>query len=378
MPQCALVLTSIFDTNILDVYIQNFIKYDHINSVKLFYIPDRKTPDNMYYKCKELSKKGLAVFCPTIAEQEEFLSKIRFNPILIPYDSDNRRNVGYLMALESGVDFVISIDDDNFCLEDEDFFMEHVVVCNNSIQAEIISSNNGWYNICQLLEFDQPGTTYPRGFPYFARHVPEQNQRQTSSVEIHFNAGLWLGDPDVDGITWLVNPMRSTSFKGSSIILARNTWTPVNTQNTALRSEAIAAYYFIRMRYPLIGGLLIDRYGDIFSGYFSQACMQHLGGSLRVGSPLTNHIRNSHNYISDAVGELACIVVLEDLLTWLTEEVKLSGNSYIEAYMSLSFMLEDVVETFKGRFWNDSTRAYFHQVAYCMRNWVETCRRLTS
>jgi hypothetical protein len=378
MPKCALVLTSIYDTNILDAYFKNFTKFDHINSVKIFYIPDRKTPENVYYKCKEVSKKGLSVSCPNIAEQEEFLLRIGFNPILVPYDSDNRRNVGYLMALESAVDFVISIDDDNFCMQEEDFFEEHAIVCNNSFQTEIVNSSTGWYNICQLLEFDQPGTTYPRGFPYFARHLPETIHRQISPVPIHINAGLWLKDPDVDGITWLVNPMLSKSFKGRSVVLARDTWTPVNSQNTAMRSEAIAAYYFIRMRYPLLGGLLIDRYGDIFSGYFSQACMRHLGGAVRIGSPLANHLRNSHNYMSDAVGELACIVVLEDLLAWLTTEARLSGKSYVETYTSLSFVLEDVVETFRGKFWNDATRAYFHQIAYCMRMWAETCQRLTS
>jgi hypothetical protein len=378
MPKCALVLTSIFDTNVLDAYFTNFTKFDHINSVNVFFIPDKKTPESVYYKCNELTKKGLIVSCPTITEQEDFLSKTGFNPILVPYDSDNRRNVGYLMALESGADFVISIDDDNFCIQEEDFFEEHAIVCNSPTQTEIINSSTGWYNICQLLDFDQPGTAYPRGFPYFAKHLPEKIDRQISLVEIHINAGLWLKDPDIDAITWLVTPMRAFSFKGESIVLARDTWTPVNSQNTALRSEAIAAYYFIRMRYPLLGGLLIDRYGDIFSGYFSQACMRHLGGSLRIGSPLANHLRNSHNYMSDALGELACIVVLEDLLAWITKEVKLSGNSYVEAYTSLSFMLEDVVETFKGKFWNDATRAYFHQIAYCMRNWAETCKRLTS
>lgn len=378
MAKCALVLTSIFDTNILDSYWQNIYKYGYIDSVTVFFIPDRKTPQNVYDKCKEWSKKGLPVSCPTIYEQEAFLSKIGFNPILIPYDSDNRRNVGYLMAMESGVDFVVSIDDDNFCIDHEDFFAEHSIVCKGTIKAEMVHSNTGWYNICQLLEFDQPGTTYPRGFPYYARHLPEEIQQQISPASIHINAGLWLQDPDVDGISWLVKPMRSKSFTGRSVVLDGNTWTPVNSQNTALKVEAIAAYYYIRMRYPLLGGLLIDRYGDIFSGYFCQACMRHLGGSLRVGSPVADHRRNSHNYLADAMGEMACIVVFEEFLVWLTQEAKLSGNSYVEAYTSLSYLIEDVVERFTGKLWNYATRAYFHQVAYCMREWAGTCKRLTS
>lgn len=376
MPKCGLVLTSIYDSNILEAYRRNFDKYDHVGSVEVFYIPDRKTPQTMYYKCRDTSKKGLPVSCPTMDEQEAFLTRVGLNPILIPYDSDNRRNVGYLMALASGVDFVISIDDDNFCMEDEDFFAGHAIVCNEAADLELTGSSTGWYNIIQLLELDRPGTTYPRGFPYFARHLSEELHQNTSSAAIHFNAGLWLKDPDVDGMSWLVQPGRIESFKGRSVVLDSNTWTPVNTQNTALRSEAIAAYYFIRMRYPLLGGLLIDRYGDIFSGYFSQACMRHLGGALRVGSPVSDHLRNSHNYMSDAVGELACIVVLEDLLQWLTREAKIEGRSYAEAYISLSCALEDAVEVFTGKFWNDASRAFFHTTAYCMRKWAETCRAI--
>ena len=132
----------------------------------------------------------------------------------------------------------------------------------------------------------------------------------------------------MDALSWLVKPRLSTAFLGPSVVLSGNTCRPVNTQNTALRSEAVAAYYYLRVNYPLLGGMLIDRYGDIFCGYFSQVCMHHLGGSLRVGIPICEHRRQSHNYLNDAIHELGCIAIMEDLLPWLTKEAKLEGNSY--------------------------------------------------
>ncbi len=77
-------------------------------------IPDRKTPKAAYERCALLAQKGFSVICPTLEEQDCFVRKLGLPTGFIPYDSDNRRNIGYLIALEGNCDFVISIDDDNF------------------------------------------------------------------------------------------------------------------------------------------------------------------------------------------------------------------------------------------------------------------------
>jgi hypothetical protein len=375
MLKAAIVTTTIYDNDIIEGYFKNFQKYGRLDTAEVFVIPDRKTPARVYERCQELQSQGLRVTCPTLEEQETFLYRVGLHPDDIPYNSDNRRNIGFLMALESQVDFIISIDDDNFCLED-DFFGAHAIVCQKEVEAEVIDTSSGWYNICELLNFDHSGPVYPRGFPYFARHRQENVDIITARTAVHVNAGLWLQSPDIDGISWLVNPVSSQSHTGRSIVLGPNTWTPVNTQNTALQAEAVAAYYYIRMGYPLMGGLPIDRYGDIFAGYFLQACMHHLGGALRVGTPVVEHRRHGHDYLNDALREIACIALTEELLPWLTQEARLQGSTYREAYTSLSYLLEDAVETFHGRLWNDSTRGYFHQTAHFMRKWVRACQSL--
>ncbi len=370
--KASIVLTTIFDPVVLEEYYKNFKDNDHLEEVQVYLIPDLRTPSEAFKRCENLSKKGLKITCPTIQEQEVFLAKIGLPSIFIPYNSDNRRNIGYLMAFSDGSDFIISIDDDNYPRHDEDFFAQHSVVCNNKIEASIVNTDTNWFNICSMLELDRLGTTYPRGFPYFARHKVSNETFHTAEVNIHMNAGLWLIDPDVDGISWLVAPAHTISFKGKSLVLGNKAWSPINTQNTSMRRDVIPSYYFVRMNYPL-AGIPIDRYGDIFSGYFSQACVRHVNGSIRVGTPLTDHKRNSHNYMKDAANEWACIMVLEDILSWLPE-AKLSGTSYIEAYESLSYLLEDAVESFKGQIWTDATRGYFHQMAYYIRRWIKTCK----
>jgi hypothetical protein len=364
----SLVVTTIHDSAALDGYVDNFQRHGHLEHVEAYVIPDRKTPRELFERCGRLTRRGLKTTCPSLDEQDDFLRRVGFPTHMIPYDSDNRRNIGYLMALQAGSDFLISIDDDNYCHPDDDVFAAHRVVCEGTHDAQIVETDEGWFNICSLLELDRPETTYPRGFPYYARHRPSTARLAAAATDVHVNAGLWLSAPDVDAINWLVAPMTATAFKGPPLVLGRGTWSPINTQNTALRRDVVAAYYFVKMRYPL-SGMTLDRYGDIFSGYLAEACVKHLGGAIRVGTPVADHRRNSHDYMQDAAAEWACIVLLEDLLPWLVD-VRLSGSNYPDTYVALSFALQDAVEKQHGAMWSDAARGYFHQIAHYMRTWT--------
>ena len=373
-PAAALVMTTIADPVILEDYFQNFEKFGHLDSVKVFVIPDRKTPTSAFERCTQLRQRGLQVVCPTLEEQDLYLRKFDGLARLIPFNSDNRRNVGFLMALESGAEFMMSIDDDNYCLPNEDFFAGHRIVTGEPTSGHSVHSSTGWFNICEMLTIYPAVNVYPRGFPYFARHKSTHISQTTQEGSVHMNAGLWLAEPDLDAMTWLIAPACASAMRGESLLLSNQAWSPINTQNTAIHRDVIVSYYFVRMGYPL-GGMAIDRFGDIVSGYFSQACVRHLGNLIRVGSPLAEHRRNSHNYLRDATNELACILTLEDITQWLSS-FKLQGTNYSETYLSLADGLEDAVESFTGPIWNDSTRGYFHQMAYCMRRWIAACKQV--
>lgn len=236
--KAAIVLTTINDPVLLDGHYANFEAYDHLGGIKIIVIPDMKTPPAAYERCASLRRRGMEIICPTIEEQEMYLRRIGLPDGLMPYNSDNRRNIGYLMALEAGVDFLISIDDDNYCTAEEDFFQAHSVVCGGPADEEAVESSSGWFTLCDLMRVEPPSPIYPRAFPYPARHKNAEIKERKVQTTIRMNAGLWLQEPDLDGITWLVAPARTKQFSGRSRVLGDETWSPINTQNTALHRDS--------------------------------------------------------------------------------------------------------------------------------------------
>jgi hypothetical protein len=365
-----IVLTTINAGGILDDYCKQADAEGIREQLEIIAIPDRKTPDQLFKKCNEIRAQGFKVQCPTIEEQDNYLKKLGAFSTLVPYNSDNRRNIGYLMALESGNNILLSIDDDNYCIGET--YKTSAIVCEDSVTLPAVHSSNGWYNFCDMLTIEPKCDFYPRGYPYHKRHQQQQITFAEETGLVRMNVGLWLQEPDLDAITWLTAPVRAKSFKGKSFLLGNDTWSPINTQNTALHRDLIVSYYFVRMGYPL-AGMPIDRYGDIFSGFLSQACVRHMGHRIRVGTPVADHKRNSHNYLRDLTGELACILTLEPFTEWL-HELKLKGSNYSDTYLSLADAIDNQVQHFTGQIWTDATRGYFHQMTYCMRQWVKACK----
>lgn len=368
MEHVAIVVTTIFEPAFLDGYVANLRRFGR-EATDLIVIVDRKTPPSVAERCAHHRRAGMSVLCPTLDEQEGFLARFPSLAGRIPYDSDNRRNIGFLMALERGVEVLISIDDDNYCLEDVDFVGEHLVT-GTTIAGDATASSDGWFNLCSLLHSSTKDEIFPRGFPYFARrHERTLRTESASAARVVMNAGLWLSDPDVDAMTRLTQAPRIGSAEPHSIRLADSSWSPINTQNTSITRDAISAYYYVRMGFSL-GGLRIDRYGDILSGYLLQACVKARGEAIRIGSPVADHRRTPHNLFKDLYHELAGMVLLDDLLPWLTE-LQLGGASYPELYASLADALEEKSATMRGFVWDDGGREFLRETAGHMRAWLE-------
>lgn len=343
----AIVCTGIHDSSeVLEGYWRNIKKYGHENDVLTYFIPDVKTPNFVIPP---------NVFCPDLNEQDKFLEKVGFPSEDIPRNSDNRRNVGYLMALRDGADIVISIDDDNYCLPGVDFVGTHVSAIRDKVSSSHLQldrvSTSRWFNNCSLL---WPTVGHPRGFPYFAReNCSTWNvAHEDNKLEVCINEGLWLGDADLDAISWIAGPKKVTRHQPpASIVLGEDSWCPINSQNTAVRRDAMAAYYFV----------LDPRFGDIFGGYFALKCAKRLGLTARFGTPLVEHKRNTHHYLSDAQREIDSIVMLEKLLPSLLE-YRLSGSSFGDAYLCLADFIAE-----QGAVW-------YVETARLMRQWAKSCR----
>lgn len=339
----AVVVTTIHDCKeLVDGYLKNFAKYGH--EVSFYVIPDCRTP-------AQLLPQGIKI--PSLFEQCDFLEDVHFPDV--PYNSDNRRNVGYLMALREGAEMVVSIDDDNYCPEDEDFIWEHSVWLQR--HPPCVKTESGWLNNCIL--FDSANNLFPRGFPYYARQREANRPKMTGEeIAVRINAGMWMQDPDLDAMTWLrfVEQAPITASRGQ-LTLSSNTWCPINSQNTAVHRDLMGAYYFIRVVPPS------DRFGDIFQGYFALKVAKHMGWTARFGSPVVTHRRNSHVYLKDVQKEIEPITLLEELLPKLLE-VKLTGTTVHETCLSLA----DFIESQNTDFYRGTARL--------MRQWAESCRSI--
>jgi hypothetical protein len=365
----AIVVTTIFQPDFLSNYANNILEFGHEDHTTIYVVGDRKTPESCGEEAARQRTRGVNARYLSLAEQERYMARFPDLAAEIPVDSDNRRNVGFIMAVEEGADVIVSIDDDNYCLPGVDFVGGHLQCGLNVTESEAIGTG-GWFNICSLLEVEPCGELlYPRGFPYALRGEGTGAVVGPASGRVAINVGLWQRDPDVDAIGRLYGNPQVGGLRDRSVLLAAGVRSPINTQNTALTREAMAAYYYVRMGTPL-RGMKIDRFGDIFSGYFAQWCADSVGERVRVGSPMVDHRRNRHNLLVDLWHELAGIMMLEDLAAFLTQPAERSA-SYPEAYRLLSRRLEEVVHGLEGFIWTDESRDYFRRVGSNMRTWVD-------
>ncbi len=370
----AIVCTTIFAPEFLTGYLQAIRSRSCESSVTIYLIGDRKTPETVWKAAADARRQGFLVECPSLGEQDEFLARIGAPADFIPYDSDNRRNVGFLMALAQGSEVLISIDDDNYCLAESDFLGEHDVV-GGAGADNFVRSSDGWFNICSLLTGPEGSPIFPRGFPYATQAAPRtvESVGRATPLPIAMNAGLWLNEPDVDAVYRLCRRPKINRFNQKSVLLGPDVWSPINTQNTALMRDAALTYYYVRMGFPL-KGLSLDRFGDILSGYLTQKCIKHLGHAVRVGTPIVEHRRTPHNLFKDLYHELAGIVLVEEFVPWL-QSVPLEGRTYLAAYNCLAERITAVAGQFTGFIWDDGGRDFLREMARSMQIWSRLVRQ---
>jgi hypothetical protein len=372
MVNTAIVCTTIFELDFLASLVANLEHFGHRENTEVIIIPDKKSPSSALGIVKLFQKRGFRIAYPSVEEQEQYLC--RFPSIssnqLIPYNTDNRRNVGFLMALESRAEVLISIDDDNYADIAHDFVSCHAV-CGKTVEnVECVRSTNQWYNVCDLLETEPKWEIFPRGFPYRVRRAAKPTYTsQTETVRIGMNVGLWTGDPDVDAISRNFTPWHVSRWNGRQVCLEPGTWSPINTQNTALVRALIPAYYYVLMGQSM-GGLVIDRFGDILSGYFAKKVCDHLGYSVLIGAPICVHRRTPHNLFKDLYYELAGIILLEEFTQWLESET-LEGSNAIESYRSLANKIKLNAHRFGCNILGTEAPVYLTKIAQSMQWWSE-------
>jgi len=250
-------------------------KFASLAGVELVVVGDKKTPPHW-------SLPGAEYF----GWDDSRLSRLHSYKET-PFNHYSRKNLGYLMAIDSGARYIIDTDDDNFPLENFGFPAF-------STEALCTEENLGFINAYRFFTTQK---IWPRGLP-LAQVLRDDSNLPLSAqtVEVGVWQGLANGDPDVDAIYRLASNESCTFGEHEPVVLGTGTWSPFNSQNTLFRQELFPLLYL-----PIS---VTFRFTDILRSYVAQPIMWSLGFHLGFTNATVFQDRNPHNYIDDLESEL--------------------------------------------------------------------------
>jgi hypothetical protein len=208
----------------------------------LVVIGDKKTPRDYHLD------RGIYV---TPEEQD------KYDPALsqaIGWNCIQRRNFGFLWALDMKADIVALVDDDNIPLPG---WGESLLV-GREVEVD--------YYETDLPVFDPVGATnhphlWHRGFPLQLVAKRDYTKKSRKKLRVDIQADFWNGDPDIDAVCRLEHAPEC-KFDAAPFPLASNKMGPWDSQNTFVRPEVLKEYF----QYPFVG-----RMDDIWPSYYVQA-----------------------------------------------------------------------------------------------------------
>lgn len=260
----ALVLTTINTPTVLKLYAALHPAAE--TEIAFFVIGDLKTPPEAEEFCKQL---GAQYYSP---ERQRSLGYKCSE--LLGWNCIQRRNVGFLEALKSGAEIIVSIDDDVNPIGP--FFDSIEYILSAPFDGIEVSTENHWFDPGQLLT----PTIRHRGMPTEKPSQPPQLSTATGA-KVGVVVGLWMGDADVDATVRISNPpavYAPVELARSGVVVHPETWTVFNAQNVAFVRELAPAMF----QMPGIG-----RADDIFASLITQRIMRHAGYRVHIGQPFT-------------------------------------------------------------------------------------------
>ena len=341
-----IVTTTIYVPQALEKYARNARFYGH-PELNFIVIGDRKTPAGTQAFCESVAENYYPCEYLPVEAQRVYLERYPALWNHLPFNSIQRRNVGLLKAWEDGADVIITIDDDNWMLN-HDFLRLHSVV-GQAPELPAIETSSGWFNVCSVLDEASGTPFYHRGHPRGQRWKESEEFTCVAPIRrrVAVNAGLWLDDPDIDAMTRLERPIVVKGLKPgySRFVLQPGTWSPFNSQNTALARDVIPAYFLS----PCVG-----RYDDIWPSYLVTRIAQHLGDVIAYGEPLLRQKRNEHNLWKDLDAERIGMALTDEFCATL-RGIPLAGGTYHDCYGELAEKLPAAWQP--GAAWTDAMRA---------------------
>lgn len=235
--------------------------------------------------------------------------KLQFESLkTCPYNSYQRKNIGYLYAVSNNAKIIAETDDDNYPLHNwgNVKFEENQV--NVVLSPKIFNIYSEYTN----------KKIWPRGFPL--DHILE-NERKKIINKKQVHVGIWQGlvngDPDVDAIYRLTLGHKIKFSDSTSHILAKNVYCPFNSQNTFWEKPFFSYLYL-----PVTVSFRVT---DILRGYVAQRCLWEHNAHLGFTGPTMFQDRNKHDLVEDFKSEIPCYVLANKIIDIL-DSMSLSDN----------------------------------------------------
>ena len=246
-------------------------KYDNLKNWKLIVVGDIKTPKN--YKLKN------GIYLPP-KDQIKIDNKLSD---LIPWNSIQRRNFGFILAKKYGAKIIASIDDDNIPKKN---WGEEILIGKRIKINEFITKQE----VFDPLSPTNENRLWHRGFPLQLILKKNQITKKRSYITADVQADFWDGDPDVDAIERFIFKTKS-KFKKDCFPFFSKKIAPFNTQNTFISSSVIKNYFM----FPYIG-----RMEDIWAAYY----IQSKGYKVIFNKATVIQKRNVHDITDDFSKEI--------------------------------------------------------------------------
>jgi hypothetical protein len=340
------VVTTIFDPT------KAITRVASLPSWCLIIVPDTKTPDNYMEKLLQLQREKKNTDLTNLKNNTDLTNSIVDQDILetnningTPTDLSNkniifltvekqkdlenlqgpfsdfirstpwnhfcRKNVGYLVAMFLGAQFVFDFDDDNYIKLDivsghplsilpDDLNLRNTTVVMQGANA---------FNHHPIMGASVEGS-WARGFPtdliqneatqgIAAYQTDLPISGQTYGVKRDVGVIQYLADnnPDIDALHRMSKPLPMTfPLDGASAVLVpTHAYSPYNAQATIHTRNAMFAM--------LLPSTVPGRVSDIWRGYFAQCIFADTGLSLVFAPPKVVQVRNDHDYLGDFEAE---------------------------------------------------------------------------
>jgi hypothetical protein len=326
------VTTTINIPTLLEGYCEDIASIESDCEIDFIVIGDKKTPADVRDFCIRLEHRfGLPIQYYDIDDQMKYLRQFPELGQYLPFNSVQRRNIGFVKAYEQGSDIIISFDDDNYRYQQS--ILEGHLSIGQIETMEIVHSPTGWFDPCIFLREKRGIPFCHRGFPRSERWNYGEVRWTVESVKVVVNVGLWVGDPDVDAWMRMALPLETVAWERErNFALGPGTWAPFNSQQTALLREVLPAYFLN----PYAG-----RYDDIWASYIVHKISNHLGNYVSYGKPIVLHKqeRSLESLWRDIDDERMGSILNERFIRVL-RETSLTGSTYRECYVEIGESLE--------------------------------------